>query len=382
MDRCDVIVIGGGPAGSTCATRLAATGLDVVVIDRAVFPRDKVCAGWITPAVVRAIHLDLADYGRRHTLQPFTRFRTGALDRPSLVTTRFDEVISYGIRRCEFDTYLLERSGARRLLGQPVRDIRRDEADWVVDDRIRAPMLVGAGGHFCPVARRLNVVEGSPGEGAPVVVAQEIERSLEPGEASRCRVSPSSPELYFWPDLMGYGWCVRKGAYLNVGVGRLTQSRFPAAVEEFKQMLRSRDAVPPRFLDAWKGHAYLLNVTSRRRVHDEGVLLVGDAAGLALAPSGEGILAAVESGVMAAGTIVTAAGRYSTDDLAGYAGALDQRFGRRGGTQAIGWLPDWLMTLAGRTLLQSPWLTRRWLLERAFLHQDRQPLSALSESRL
>lgn len=47
MDRCDVIVAGGGPAGSTCTWALRRAGLDVVVIDRATFPRDKVCAGWI-----------------------------------------------------------------------------------------------------------------------------------------------------------------------------------------------------------------------------------------------------------------------------------------------------------------------------------------------
>ena len=53
MDRCDVLIVGGGPAGSSCAWRLVTAGLDVVVVDKANFPRDKVCAGWITPAVVR-----------------------------------------------------------------------------------------------------------------------------------------------------------------------------------------------------------------------------------------------------------------------------------------------------------------------------------------
>ena len=73
------------------------------------FPRDKVCAGWITPAVVQALELDLEDYARQRTLQPFSGFRTGPFGR-ALRTTDFGCPISYGIRRCEFDDYLLLRS--------------------------------------------------------------------------------------------------------------------------------------------------------------------------------------------------------------------------------------------------------------------------------
>ncbi len=51
---CDVLIVGGGPAGATCARQLTRAGLDVLVMDKQHFPRDKVCAGWITPAVVAA----------------------------------------------------------------------------------------------------------------------------------------------------------------------------------------------------------------------------------------------------------------------------------------------------------------------------------------
>src|SRR5687768_17483918 len=51
VDSCDALVVGGGPAGSTCARALRNAGWDVIVLDRARFPRDKVCAGWVTPGV-------------------------------------------------------------------------------------------------------------------------------------------------------------------------------------------------------------------------------------------------------------------------------------------------------------------------------------------
>src|SRR6187399_1861795 len=112
MDRCDVLVVGGGPAGSSCARRLVRAGLDVVVLDKATFPRDKVCAGWITPAVVDELELDLSDYAASRILQPITGFRVAMLGGRD-VTLAYERPVSYGIRRCEFDDYLLQRSGAR-----------------------------------------------------------------------------------------------------------------------------------------------------------------------------------------------------------------------------------------------------------------------------
>ena len=87
MVTCDVLVVGGGPAGSACAWRLARSGLDVVVVDSAAFPRDKVCAGWITPQVIADLDLDLDDYRRGRTLQPITGFRTGLIGCDSEIET-------------------------------------------------------------------------------------------------------------------------------------------------------------------------------------------------------------------------------------------------------------------------------------------------------
>src|SRR5262249_40406543 len=152
-------------------------GVDVIVMDRAVFPRDKVCAGWITPQVVGELRIDVDDYRcSRRTFQPITGFRTGLIGGSHEVETQYGRPISFGIRRCEFDDYLLRASGARLKLGAPVSRIRREGSMWVVNDCVRAGMLVGAGGHFCPVARWLNPTMS---DAAPVVVAQEVEFPIE-----------------------------------------------------------------------------------------------------------------------------------------------------------------------------------------------------------
>ncbi len=66
MNTCDVVIVGGGPAGSTCAAVLCQAGLDVLIIDKAVFPRDKVCGGWITVQVVEELGLDVEAYTKEH----------------------------------------------------------------------------------------------------------------------------------------------------------------------------------------------------------------------------------------------------------------------------------------------------------------------------
>jgi len=211
MRSCDVLIVGGGPAGSSCAARLVAAGLRVTVVDRGAFPRDKVCAGWITPAVVRALRLDLEDYGRTRTLQPFLGFQTGAFAGrrwPRLRRTDFGRAVSYGIRRCEFDEYLLARSGAELPPPMAVRDVRHDGDAWIVNGELRARMLVGAGGHFCPVARALN----GPSADGPAIVAQEIEFEMSDRELAACPVEPHAPELFFRSDWTGLRLVRAQGA--------------------------------------------------------------------------------------------------------------------------------------------------------------------------
>jgi geranylgeranyl reductase family protein len=374
-ETCDVLVVGGGPAGSTCARQLRQAGLDVLVIDKQAFPRDKVCAGWITPAVVESLELDLDDYAKGRVLQPIRGFRIGTIGGAE-AQTRYDEAVSFGIRRCEFDHYLLRRSAARLALGEAVKSMVRDGGSWLVNGRIRTPLVVGAGGHFCPVARMLGVEPriDSPGSQS-IVVAQETEFRLPERERSACGIEQDVAQLYFCPDLKGYGWCVAKGDYLNVGLGREDSHRLSEHVEQFRGWLRQRGGLPRDLPGRFNGHAYVLYPESHRRLFDDGAMLIGDAAGLAYPRSGEGIRPAIESALMAARIIRDAAGEYSRDKLALYAERLTQRFGSRIPDQeAAAWLPKSLKQSLAARLLATTWFARNVVIDRWFLHSGQRAM--------
>jgi flavin-dependent dehydrogenase len=374
MDACDVLIVGGGPAGSSCAWGLVGSGLDVRILDRQTFPRDKVCGGWITPQVLSELEIDPDEYGRGRVLQPITAFRTGWIGGPAL-DTNYNKTVSYGIRRREFDDYLLRRSGARLMAPAALTSLRRDDGGWVVNDGIRARLVVGAGGHFCPVAK----LTGAKPSRENAVVAQETEFEMDARQQAACRVRPDTPELYFCADLKGYGWCFRKNNFLNIGLGRMDQHRLSEHVAAFVHWLKSTGRTSFDVPSALLGHAYLLYGFSERKVIDEGILLIGDAAGLAYQQSGEGIRPAIESGLLAAQAIVEAHGDYSRESLGGYGKLLARRLGASGQDWAsrIGQrLPAAWIGAVGRRLLGARWFVRDVVIDRWFLHANEPALTS------
>ena len=168
---------------------------------------------------------------------------------------------------------------------------------------------------------------------------------MTPQQAERSPVRGDTPQLYFCPDLAGYAWVVRKGDWLNVGIGRRGPRELAGHLERFLAAMVRDGVLEPDLARARpSGHAYLLYPDAARPLVADGALLVGDAAGLAYPESGEGIRPAVESALLAADAPVP------------HSGPLQQ--------------------FAAALLMRTRWFTREIVTRRWFLHEHVAPLAA------
>jgi geranylgeranyl reductase family protein len=365
----DAIVVGGGPGGSTAAWTLARAGARTLLLDAARFPRVKLCAGWVTPRVWAALELDPAHYPL--TLQPFARATLELAD--GARETLWNNVVSYGIVRREFDHYLLDRAraaGAEVLEETRVTQIDRSGGRFSAETGrgpASAPVVIGAGGHHCPVARAFGEIS----EREKPVVTLESETRIGCERLAGFAPRPGVPELFPEPDLRGYGWYFCKGDFLNVGIGALDDGRgIRRRSQTFLERLRSSGRLPRGVaLEPLRGHAYSVRGKTPRRLAGPGFFLVGDAAGVARDVSGEGIGPAVVSGVLAANQALASLGGRADEAAAGYREAIEARIGRAEGgigRRFAAALPaSWLATLAN-LICRTAWLRRRVVFEGAF----------------
>ena len=206
MRTADAIVVGGGPGGSTCAWKLRAAGLDVLVLDKAAFPRTKLCAGWVTPEALRDLELEPGDYP--HSLMTFDALRLNWKFLGIAPRTR-----QHSIRRYEFDDFLLRRAGAE-VVEHKVRNVREDGGDYVIDESFRCRYLVGAGGTACPVYRNL-FHDRNPRERRLQIATLEQEFAYDWQD-------PNCQLWFFDGGLPGYAWYVPKAnGFINIGLGAI-----------------------------------------------------------------------------------------------------------------------------------------------------------------
>ncbi len=309
MKQADAIVVGGGPAGSTCAWKLKAAGLDVLVLDRAGFPRTKLCAGWVTPKVMANLELDPRDYP--HSFMTF--------DELHLHCKGFSKKLhapQHSIRRLEFDDFLLRRSGAE-VLQHEVKGIEVAGTDYIIDDAYRCKYLVGAGGTRCPVYRTF-FRSVSPRNYWLQTATYEQEIPYRWNQAA-CHL------WFFDGGLPGYAWYVPKAnGFVNVGLGSMAvqlkrrKGHLRDHWDRFVGKLEGRGLVDYKHFHP-TGYSYYLH-GNVDLVRQGNAFITGDAAGLATRDMCEGIGPAVESGLLAAAAIVSGT-EYTLSGIASLTGS-------------------------------------------------------------
>jgi len=190
----NLIIVGGGPAGASCARRAALHGLDVVLLEKSVHPRDKLCGGGLTPRTKDLVDFDINGVIERdiHAV----RLISPSGRRPYL---KRDTQAGYTVKRDKFDHHPLkkaEEAGTRVEQGNEVVAIEQLRSGIRVltrDDSYKAPLLVAADGVNGIVARSLGIRKRWPSDRVGLCIAadvpvdsSEIERIMSVSEEEDC----------------------------------------------------------------------------------------------------------------------------------------------------------------------------------------------------
>ncbi|MEV6135148.1 geranylgeranyl reductase family protein [Nocardia sp. NPDC051990] len=312
----EVLVVGAGPAGSASAAWAARAGRDVLLIDSAVFPRDKTCGDGLTPrATAELEHLGLGDWLRAHTVNRGLRL-TG-FGREAMLPWPGGSFPRYGsaVPRAELDDKLRETavtSGARMLDGTKVIDIIRE------DDRVTGVTVQTANGTRSIGCKTLVVADGVR---SPIgkLLGRTWHRRYAYGTAARAYIkSARSDDQWITSHLElrnadgelvpGYGWVFPLGnGEVNIGVGSLATERRPSHIA-LKPLLEHYTSLRR---DEWQFEGSPRAVASAllpmggavSNIAGRNWVLIGDAAGCVNPLNGEGIDYGLEGGHMLAGLL-------------------------------------------------------------------------------
>jgi geranylgeranyl reductase family protein len=384
----DVIVVGAGPAGSTIAHDLAGAGVDVLLLEKTRFPRDKVCGDGLTPRGVRQllrIGVDTTGPGwiRNRGLRVLGGGMRIEMPWPDLATFPDHGLVRHRLDLDELLSRHATKAGAhlreQTTVTGPVTDPRTDRVVGVIGHgpereplEFRAPVVVAADG----VSARLPTAMGwARRADRPIGVAvrgyfrstRHLDDHLE--SWLELRDGPAGTGGL----LPGYGWIFGMGdGTSNVGLGILNTTESFGRLDYRAMLNRWVASFPPEWgmsaenaaVGPVRGAALPMGF-NRTPLYDRGLLLLGDACGAVNPFNGEGIAYAMESAEVAAEAIVQALGRrdaagrehalrsYPAAMRAGYGGyyALGRRFVRLIGHPRV-------MTLATRHGLPHPMLMR------------------------
>jgi geranylgeranyl diphosphate/geranylgeranyl-bacteriochlorophyllide a reductase len=335
-----VLIVGASVGGATAATTLRNLGVEVVLLEREL-TRAKPCGGAVPPAAFSEFDLPhtLIDRKVRQCLVVSPSGQETHIEVAGTVPTADDYVAM--VRREVFDGYLRERAqncGAELIHGQ-LTGLQVDVAGVTANYRsvadgsehtLKADVVIGADGAYSPTARFL----GLPNLPRAVAIQERIE--LPAAKMARWE---ETADLYLGrevsPDL--YAWAFPKRDHIAVGIGA-----GPKHTAQAKQLLANLKARLGPALDGGRlklREAHALPMEPRKQMVLDRVMLIGDAAGLVVHTSGEGIYWAMKSGELAAQVLAQHLDAPSAANLRAY----ERRWWKQYGTMYgfLRWLQWW-----------------------------------------
>lgn len=355
MEKYDITIIGAGPGGCACALALHGYGLRVLLVDKDVFPRDKICGDAIPGPAFKAMDHIHPAWGR--AMRDFARkteVRTSRIFTPGGKQLSLDWVTySYNSERIHFDHFLLETVLSRtetRFLKKRLKQICRKNGTlhchFDDDTSLETSLVIGCDGANSVVKRQLQ--QEQPASKASVVAVRAYYKGVG-------GVLPDVNEFHFFKKFPGYFWIFPlAGGYANVGFGaaRIKDKHTVNLREMMKEIIETVPEIAARFSKAEAAggiKGFALPVWEKNKpISGERFMLCGDAASLVDPLQGHGIDKAMWSGILAAGQALSSFESldFSSEKMSDYDREVYRRMGAafKKNTQIM------------QLLLQFPWL--------------------------
>jgi geranylgeranyl reductase family protein len=297
----DVIVVGGGPGGSTAARFCAEAGLKTLLIEKERLPRYKPCGGCLSTKTVHLLGFDLSPvientiYGAKFT---------HCSKDPFFIETK--DPIAFLVMRDRFDQFLIKKAledGTQLIEGERVIGVEEKangvQVELTKGKKFCCRYLIGADGAESTVARSLP---SQKNDGNGIAIQSEIpfDSSIHFPQRELQFV-----HLDFGSIPNGYGWVFPKKEWLSIGIGgmfRETKKMNPRLY--YRDFLKGLDYLPEGKTGRVTGHLLPSFYDESQKISQGRILLVGDAAHLMDPLQGEGIYYAIRSGMLAAEAMI------------------------------------------------------------------------------
>ncbi len=299
----DVAIVGGSCAGATAAYVLARAGRRVVIIDKATFPRRKLCGGMITEKTVRLLkrlHQDIDS--EAYVDSVYSSFGLFEASMGKICTYSHPTKQLHFVDRVVFDEFLLRRAieaGCEVRYGETVNRVGSNSVITNSGSEISAEFIVGADGANSVV--RSSLVSGRGRRGFSVAVEvdakyEEVSCFDDGGEVY--------PRIYFNYINSGYGWVFPKHDVVTIGLGGPVHENERPVRRLFEIFLRVVSKEAPSLLKRTAAFPVPFQNFIAKPSRDN-IFLTGDAAGLVEPVTGEGIYFAILSGMFVAESVIS-----------------------------------------------------------------------------